>query len=115
MHQVAPTCFLAPSNSNYEQFNPHVNPHSYDIHLWTFMHDESHRRLLVSEEPTTMQETPTQVALSQICVLNGEPCLLWRITKIKNVNKCHVTYAAQGINNQGWVNIMVPREWSMDG
>jgi len=78
------------------------------------MMDKHTCRVLVYEQPTTMTGQPTQISLSQTFVINAEDHHKWRIIRI---NRHHtdeecITYVAHGVNNDGWVNIMVPQEWA---
>jgi hypothetical protein len=79
------------------------------------MVDKDDRKVLVYEQPTTMRGTPAQVALLHTFVLNNQHQYIWRIVDIRryDINDDYITYVANGENNQGRVDIVVPRKWSM--
>jgi hypothetical protein len=76
------------------------------------MVDKERHKVLVHEEPTTMHRIPVKVTLSQTFVLNNHHQYIWRVVGISDVDEHYVTYIAHEENNQGWVNIVVPRKWS---
>jgi hypothetical protein len=82
--------------------------------MWAAMVDERRRKVLVYQQPTTMQGSPTRVLSSEMFILNGKHHYLWEIIGIDSddTDRHYVTYIAHGVNNRGWVNIVVPRKWS---
>jgi hypothetical protein len=79
------------------------------------MLNKKERKILVYDEPTAMCGSPARVMLSQRFVLNNRHQYTWRIVGVKHcdVDEHYITYTACSENNQGWVNVVVPRKWSM--
>jgi hypothetical protein len=60
-----------------------------------------------------MHGAHAHVTLSQTFVINNEHQYIWRIVEVTDINNYYITYMVCGVNNQGWVNVVVPRKWAM--
>jgi hypothetical protein len=81
--------------------------------IWAIMINERHHDILVYQQPA-VKGKPTRVSLGQLFILNNNRDYTWKITDVDyhNTDQDYVTYMVHGVNDCGWFNIVIPREWS---